>query len=82
MYVDESHRSKGIATALVKRLLCEFAKDNNIHAARLEVNADQKLARQLYEHFGFRKVGLEAIVFGDGLSHEAIIMERELASNT
>ena len=82
MYVNESHRSKGIATALVRRLFREFARDKDIHTIRLEVNADQKLARQLYEHFRFTKVGTEAIVFGDGMSHEAIIMEKELVSAT
>ena len=78
MYVDELHRTKGVAKALVKRLLQEFARSKDIRTVRLEVNADQEAARHLYGRFGFKKVGAEPVVFGDGLSHEAIIMEKEL----
>ena len=78
MYVDGFFRRKGIAYALAKRLLCELNKREKIHVVCLEVNPNQVFAVKLYEGLGFRKVGVETFVIGDGLPHEFTVMEKIL----
>jgi ribosomal protein S18 acetylase RimI-like enzyme len=78
MYVAEEARRKGVAKALVLRLLHRMRGNENVNAVRLEVNVNQELARRLYESLGFSVVGREMVVFGDGSENEVLVMEKAL----
>lgn len=50
--VDEGHRGQGIGHKLFDYLK-DIAKDNNIDAIELQVNAENKAAKSMYEKYGF-----------------------------
>ena len=50
--VDEGHRGQGIGHKLFDYLK-DIAKDNNIDAIELQVNAENKTAKSMYEKYGF-----------------------------
>lgn len=54
--VAPSHRRKGIASALLKRL-CTVCEEEKAEAIMLEVRSGNNAAVSLYEKFGFKKVG-------------------------
>ena len=78
MYVDKLARRKGVGEALVKRLLVELSKEENVNTVLLEVNANQQPAIQLYKKLGFDQVWTEEITFGDGTQGSAMIMEKSI----
>lgn len=78
MYVDPKARGKGIARVLLNKVLEEFRKNGNFSVAGLGVSVNQKAARRLYESLGFKVVGSEQRVLGDGRSWEVLQMERNL----
>lgn len=55
VYVESSHRSKGIGKALIGPLI-HRAKQMNIHALIAGINADNEVSIKLHESFGFTEV--------------------------
>ena len=78
MYVDKVYRSRGVARALALRIFRELDKVEGVDFVQLGVNEDLVVARGLYESLGFRKLQTASFVFGDGLSHVVLIMEKLL----
>jgi len=52
LFVDELHRKKGIASALIRAAM-DFAKANNARFVQLETQTDNYTAQSLYESVGF-----------------------------
>ena len=52
LFVDELHRKKGIASALIRAAM-DFAKANNARFVQLETQTDNYTAQSLYESLGF-----------------------------
>jgi ribosomal protein S18 acetylase RimI-like enzyme len=75
--VDPAWRRAGVGGELVARGLAE-AIDAGCAAGFLEVRADNRPARRLYERLGFGLVGRRARYYADGT--EACVYRRELAS--
>ena len=73
-------RGKGIARALMNKVLDSLSKNRDIRAVRIEVNEEQIPANKLYASFGFEKVGEGGHVMGDGLEHNEILMEKAINS--
>ena len=67
---------RGIARILANKLLSEIAKRDDVFVVCLEVNPEQVSALHFYKSLGFRKVGIETHMFGDGLPHEVLVMEK------
>ena len=76
LYVDEEFRGKGWARLLVDKLLFEIGKREDVDVVCLEVNSGLVHAISFYEGLGFRRVGVRTHVFGDGLCHEVLVMEK------
>jgi ribosomal protein S18 acetylase RimI-like enzyme len=76
LYIDEEFRGKGWARLLTDKLLFEIGKREDVDVVCLEVNSELVHAISFYEDLGFRRVGVRTHVFGDGLSHEVLIMEK------
>jgi ribosomal protein S18 acetylase RimI-like enzyme len=54
LYVEQSHRKKGIGEKLIK-VAMNFAKENNAKIVQLETMKDNYTAQKLYETIGFKK---------------------------
>lgn len=54
--VDDTHRKKGVGTALINELVT-YGKKNNFSFITLEVRESNVTAQSLYSKFGFIKVG-------------------------
>jgi ribosomal protein S18 acetylase RimI-like enzyme len=78
VFVDKAMRGRGVARALIARLLEEFAADSDLSSAVLDVNTDQQSAKRLYESFGFEVVDTYMQRMGDGLEHQSSKMEKKL----
>ena len=76
VFVDESHRHQGIASAMFKRLL-DFAHEHNCKKISLEVRADNEVAQALYSKFGFVQVGLRKDFYSNP-TDDAILMDAVL----
>ena len=50
--VDKQYRGQGIGTKLIDKIK-EIAKDNNVDAIELQVNAKNIAAKAMYEKYGF-----------------------------
>ncbi len=61
--VTEAYRGKGVATAIVAKMIGS-ARENNIGAITLEVNDENKPAIFLYEKMGFKFSGLRPHYYG------------------
>jgi ribosomal protein S18 acetylase RimI-like enzyme len=74
VFVDEGERGRGIGHSLLAALLVQLAA-SGILTAKLTVNKEQTAAVRLYERHGFRIVGHETALLGDGQEHDELIME-------
>ena len=74
MFVDPEIRGQGAGTRILGRLLDDLASAGLV-SATLAVNREQDAAVRLYERHGFRIVGHETVVLGDGLPHDEYLME-------
>jgi len=52
VYVHSDFRSRGVATKLIERCL-EYLKSRNVTHVRLTVWVNNKIARKMYQRFGF-----------------------------
>lgn len=78
MYVTPDCRRQGLARALMVAILCELSKNGTIKDVRLAVNVEQQAAIRLYENVGFRAIGTENDLMGDGHYYDGCIMEKRL----
>lgn len=72
--VAESHRKKGIGSALITELL-NYGKKNGLSFITLEVRQSNRNARSLYSKFGFIKVGERKNYYSDP-TENAVLMTR------
>ena len=73
--VKKVERKKGIGILLLDKLI-EISKNTGKELISLEVNEKNKIAINLYEKFGFKKVGLRKKYY-NGIDN-AIIMSRKI----
>ena len=73
--VHPDHRRKGIAEALIERLVSEL-KARGSHALMLEVRASNVPAISLYEKLGFLQVGLRKNYYRSP-KEDALILRKE-----
>jgi ribosomal protein S18 acetylase RimI-like enzyme len=78
VYVPREERGKGISAKLMESILNQLSNRPLLKRAQLAVNKDQTAAVRLYEKFGFRQTGSEALRMGDGSLAEELTMERAL----
>jgi ribosomal protein S18 acetylase RimI-like enzyme len=77
-FVDPAARRSGVGRRLMAALLAKLAADPEVTVARLSVNATQLAAVRLYEAVGFRMVGEEVTILGDGQPHRELILDKPL----
>lgn len=70
LVVDINHRRKKIATQLINRMITNSKKNDKIY---LEVSEKNNSAIDLYEKFGFKKIGIRKKYYGNDDAH---VMER------
>jgi ribosomal-protein-alanine N-acetyltransferase len=63
--VADTHRRRGIGTALLRRLF-ELVSPEGVEEAFLEVRESNHVARSLYTHLGFAQVGRRARYYPNG----------------
>ncbi len=78
VYVMPEFRGKGISIMLMQTLLDELKTNPDILKLKLTVNKDQLSAIKLYESFGFKIIGQENALLGDGNYYDEYLMERDL----
>jgi ribosomal protein S18 acetylase RimI-like enzyme len=76
VYVTPAKRGRGIARALLERILQEVQKVPTVRKAILGVNRSQAAALALYQSFGFQIVEEMNARMGDGKSYDEYLMER------
>ena len=74
--VHPDHRRRGLAAALLGRLLEDLARRGS-HSLTLEVRVSNAPARSLYERVGFAEVGRRKNYYQDP-REDALILRREL----
>ena len=65
LYVQPSARSGGVATALVREALATL--DSEVRFVKLKANADNGVARSVYQHWGFREEVITLLAPVEGL---------------
>lgn len=76
--VAKSEWGQGIGSALLQKCI-EYAKTHEIELLNLEVRSDNRRAIQLYERFGFRKIGNSPAYFKiDGEYYDFDLMVLDL----
>jgi len=70
VYVDKEMRGKGIGKELMNSILEVLRSVPNIKKIIIEVNADQKIAKKLYEGVGFKEFETHKQIMGDGIEHK------------
>ncbi len=78
MFVSTSCRGNGVGKLLMRELLNEVKRRNEVNVMELMVNNDQTAAVKLYESLGFEKVGEKDWELGDGEKHTLDVMELNL----
>ena len=69
-----NYRKKGIATALINKIISETS-DKKPKSIILEVREKNKIAKQFYNNLGFNKIGYRKNYYGDD---SAILMKMEI----
>ncbi len=78
LYVTKGSRRKGVGRALIKAILSEIEKSQNIHKVSLEVSQDQIAAIRLYRQLGFQVISSTEEQQGDGQIFVGYRMEKWL----
>ena len=82
VYVTAAQRGQGIASQLMRKLLAELCRLPQIEKVGLTVNSACQPAIQLYESFGFERVGrARRELCVDGQYYDLLYMERFLRSD-
>jgi len=77
VYVLGKARGRGLGTKLFDFVLAKVKEDQEIKKLALTVNKEQEFAVALYKKFGFKTVGEETTLMGDGIEHVELLMERK-----
>lgn len=77
VYVVKKARGKGVSKLLLKSLLEELI-DAGVRKVKLSVSSEQIAAVKLYENFGFKTIGKENVILGDGKYHKVLLMGKFL----
>lgn len=81
VYVDPAYRGKGIAAALLQRVLAFAAERDGWLQLKLSVNAANTAAIRLYASHGFVQYGLEpGALMVNGVRHDEVLMQVELSA--
>lgn len=76
--VAKAEWGQGIGSALLRKII-EYAKEHTIELINLEVRSDNRRAIQMYEKFGFRKIGTSPAYFKiDGEYYDFDLMVLDL----
>lgn len=78
LYVDGSARRRGIARALMEKVIEGFVKNPDVMVVKVEVNPQQEAALKLYLSLGFKETGTSKWKMGDGLEHPVTSLEKGL----
>jgi ribosomal protein S18 acetylase RimI-like enzyme len=78
LYVDGSARRRGIARALMEKVVTGFATNHDVRVVKVEVNPQQEAALRLYLSLGFEETGTSKWKMGDGLEHKVTSLEKRL----
>ena len=70
--VRSDFRGQGYASRMLERVL-QIARDRQVESIYLEVRASNKRAVELYEHFGFSRVGVRKTYY-DKPKEDALVM--------
>ncbi|MEP7219612.1 MAG: GNAT family N-acetyltransferase, partial [Bacteroidota bacterium] len=81
VFVRREKRGLGIGEMLLESLLQRLRGRPEIERAALTVNMAQTAAVALYTRFGFRTMGIEAGIMGDGNIHDEYVMEKYLRND-
>ncbi len=76
LYVTPEGRGKGIARGLITTILSEIREIPSVKKVILAVNARQEAAVHLYTNLGFKIVGQEESIMGDGNIYTEYQMEK------
>lgn len=78
MYVNSNYRRMGLGKKLMEKAQEVVQKTWSVKEMGLMVNSDQDSAVKFYEKLGFKRVGTQDYVLGDGKNHMLFIMKKEL----
>jgi len=78
VYVTPASRRRGIARALLTRLVHELARRDGIEALLLEVRASNVQAQRLYHELDFVPVGRRKAYYSDG--EDALVLRRAIGA--
>ena len=77
LYVMSSHRGQGIGKLLIEKALQKLSSVESIRKIKLAVNAELTATINLYEQFGFQRVGiLKQELRYNGRFYDELIMEK------
>lgn len=78
VYLKSEYRGMGLSKLMLNKLVDLIKATKSYEKLSLGVNKELKPAVNLYKSFGFKVVGKDVQLFGDGLEHDELIMERAL----
>lgn len=73
--VNPSFRKKGIASALMDKMIAHCI-DTDVYSITLEVRVSNNAAINMYEKYGFERVGLRPKYYSD--KEDALLMTKEI----
>ncbi len=79
--VDAGHRRRGIADALMTRVVAD-ARDAGMEALTLEVRVSNRAALELYRRFGFAPSGIRPNYYSDSNEDALVMWRHDLAGAT
>lgn len=82
IYLHQDFHNVGLGTAMTE-LLLKLAEEHKMHRLSLYIVADNKIAKHLYEKFGFKLEGKmkDSFYEEDGKYHDMLIMGKILKRN-
>ncbi|KKS25909.1 MAG: GCN5-related N-acetyltransferase, partial [candidate division WWE3 bacterium GW2011_GWC1_42_102] len=78
VFVTSKARGQGLGSKLFDFVLAKVKEDHKLSKITLTVNNEQLYAVGLYEKLGFKTVGEETTLMGDGKEHIELLMERRV----
>ncbi len=78
VYVNKAYRGLGAGKKLLEAMIAKLKRIPNLTVVRLSVNSIQTAAVRLYESCGFKAIGQEESLSGDGKMYTEILYQRLL----
>lgn len=78
VYLNKDYRGKGMGRQLLDSVIEEIKREGVVKTVKLWVNTEQVSAVKLYERSGFKVIGTDNIILGDGKPHKEYIMEKAI----